>query len=97
MWDSVKEETIKKCFAKSGVTVTGSSSSVVSRLYEDEDAFDDIEAQEELHGLYNHISPSNTNCPVDEYIIGEGDVPIYDDNWEESFLAELGSTSHWAS
>ena len=96
-WDSAKEETIKKYFATSGITVTGSSSSVVSRLYEDEDPFDDIEAQEELHELYDQISPSNTNCPVDEYINGEGDVPIcmqYDDNWEESFFAELGSTSH---
>ena len=96
-WDLVKEETIKKCFTKSGITVTGSSSSVVSRLYEDEDPFDDIEAEEELHELCDLISPSNTNCSVDEYINGEGDVPVcmqYDDNWEESFFAELGSTSH---
>ena len=96
-WDSVKEETIIKCFAKSGITVTGSSSSVVSRLYEDEDPFGNIEAQEELHELYDQISPSNTNCPVDEYINREGDVPIcmqYDDNWEESFFAEIWATSH---
>ena len=95
--DSVKEETLKKCFAKSGIIVSGSSSSVVSRLYEDEDPFDDIEAQEELYELYDHISPSNTNCPVDKYINREGNAPLcrqYDDNWEESFFAELGSTSH---
>ena len=94
-WDSVKEETIKKCFAKSGIT--GSSFSVVSRLYEDEDPFDDIEAEEELHDLYDQISPSDTNCPVEEYINGEGDVPIcmqYGDDWEDSFFADLGSASH---
>ena len=93
----MKEETIKKCFAQSGITVTGSSFFVVSRLYENEDTFHDIEAQEELHELYDQIPPSNTNCPVDEYINGEVDVPIcmqYDDNWEESFFTELGSTSH---
>ena len=84
-------------FAKSGITVTRSSSSVVSQLYEDEDPVDDIEAQEELHELYDQISPSNTNYPVDKYINGEGDVLIcmqYDDNWKESFFAEFGSTSH---
>ena len=87
----------KKCFAKSGITVTGSSPSVVSQLYEDEDPFNNIEAQEELHELYGQICSPNANCPVDKYINGEGDVPIcmqYDDNWEESFFAELGSTSH---
>ena len=44
-WDSVQEETIRKCFTKSGIT--GSGFSVVHRLYEDEDPFDDVEAQEE--------------------------------------------------
>ena len=43
--------------------------------YEDEDPFDDVEAQEELHELLDRISTSDTNCPVEEYIDGEGDVP----------------------
>ena len=91
-WDLVKEETIKKYFAKSGITVTGSSSSLVSRLYEDEDPFDNIDGQEELHELSNQISPSNTNCPLELYINGEGDVPIcmeYDSNWEGASFASL--------
>ena len=58
-WDSVQEETIRKCFTKSGIT--GSGFSVVHRLYEDEDPFDDVEAQEELHELLDQISPSDTN------------------------------------
>ena len=62
-WDSVKEETIMKCFTKSGIT--GSSFSIVSRAYENEDPFDDVEDQEELHGLVDQISPSATNCPVE--------------------------------
>ena len=36
-WDSVKSETIMKCFR-----ITGTSFSVVSRLYEDEDPFDNV-------------------------------------------------------
>ena len=92
-WDSVKKETIMKCFTKSGIT--GSSFSVVHRMYEDEDLFDDVEAQEELHDLFDQISPSQTNCPVEEYINGEDGVPTYmqyDDDWEDHFFAELGSS-----
>ena len=62
-WYSVKKETIMKYFTKSGIT--GSSFSVVHRMYEDEDPFDDVKAQEELHDLLDQISPSQTNCPVE--------------------------------
>ena len=92
-WDSVQEETIRKCFTKSGIT--GSGFSVVHRLYEDEGSFDDVEAQEEFHELLDRISPSDTNCPVEEYIDGEGDVPTcmqYNNNWEDHFFANLGSS-----
>ena len=54
-----------------------------------------MEDQEELHGLVDQISPSATNCPVEEYINGEDDVPTcmqYDDDWESHFFAELGSS-----
>ena len=87
-WDSVQEETIRKCFTKSGIT--GYGFSVVHRLYEVEDPFDDVVAQEELHELLDRISPSDTNCPVEEYIDGEDDVPIYlhavNNNWEDHFF-----------
>ena len=56
------------------------------------DPFDDVEAQEESH---DRISPSETYCPVEEYINGEGGVPIcmqYDDDWEDHFFAKLGSS-----
>ena len=95
-WDSVQEETIRKCFTKSGIT--GSGFSVVHRLYEDEDPFDDVEAQEELHELLDQISPSDTNWPVEEYIDGEGDITDvctcmqYNNNWEDHFFANLGSS-----
>ena len=55
-WDSVQEETIRKCLTKSGITV-------VHQLYEDEDPFYDVEAQEELHELLDRISPSGYKLP----------------------------------
>jgi hypothetical protein len=36
----------------------GSSFSVVGRAYENEDPFEDVEDQEELQSLVDHISPS---------------------------------------
>ena len=55
-----------KCFAKSGIT--GSSFSVIGLAYENEDPFEDVEDQEELHSLVDQLSPSAANCPVEEYI-----------------------------
>lgn len=85
-----------KCFAKSGITISGSSSSVVSWWYEDEDPFDHIEAQEELHDLYDQLPLSDTACPVEEYINGDDYVPIcmqYDNNWE-SLLSLAPQLTH---
>ena len=92
-WDSVQEKTTRKCFTKSGIT--GSGFSVVHRFYEEEDPFDDVEAQEVLHELLDRISRSDTNCPVEEYIDEEGDVPTcmqYKNNWEDHLFAILGSS-----
>lgn len=94
-WESVKEETIMKCFRNSGIT--GSSFSVVSRAYETEDPFDEVEAQEELNDLVDQISlgPDTTNCSMEEYINGEDNLPTcqqYDDDWENQFFSELGSS-----
>ena len=92
-WDLLQEETIRKCFTKSGIT--GSGFSVVHQLYEDEDPFDDVEAQKELHELLDRISSSDTKCPVEEYIDGEGDVPTCmqcNNNWEDHFFANVSSS-----
>ena len=88
----MKKETIMKCFRKSGIT--DDSFSIVTRSYEDEDPFDDLEAQEELCDLVGHIPDS---CTVDEYINGEKDVHIcmqYDEDWESDFFSELLDSSH---
>ena len=78
-----------KCFRNSGIT--GSSFSVVSRAYETEDPFDEVEAQEELNDLVDQISlgPDTTNCSMEEYINGEDNLPTcqqYDDDWENHIL-----------
>ena len=56
--------------------ITGSSFSVVSRDYETEDPFDEVDAQEELHDLVDEIPLLVGSCPVEEYINGENDIPI---------------------
>lgn len=53
-----------KCFRKLGIT--WASFSVVSRSYEDEDPFDDVEAQEELQDLVQEISLSEIKCPAEK-------------------------------
>ena len=43
----------------------------------------------------DEISLSECNCPVEEYINGEDDIPIcihYDDDWENHFFAEIGTS-----
>ena len=87
-WDSVQEETIRNAL-QSPELLGPVSLLFIDYNYEDEDPFDDVEAQEELHELLDRISPSDTNCPVEEYIDREGDVPT---NWEDHFFANLGSS-----
>lgn len=48
-----------------------------------------------MHGIVDQIPPSVTNCPVEEYISGEDEVPTgmqYENDWESHFFAELGSS-----
>ena len=94
-WDSVKEETVKKCFRKAGITCTDFS--VVGRQFENEDPFADLDEQEELQTLVDQISYTEiTCCGIQEYVNGEGDMPIcmeYDGDWEDRFLAELNTSS----
>ncbi len=90
----MKEETIRKCFRKAGITDT--TFSVLGRQYEDEDPFADLEAQEELHDLVDQIPLTETCCQVEEYINGEDEVPVcmeYDNDWEDRFFADLNADS----
>ena len=63
-----------KCFRNAGIT--GSSFSVVSRAYETEDPFDEVDAQKGLHDLVDEIPLLVGSCSVEEYINGENDIPI---------------------
>ena len=92
-WDSIQEETSENALQSPELLGPVSLLFIDYNNYEDEDPFDDGEALEELHELLDRISPSDTNCPVEEYIDGEGDVPTcmqYNNNWEDQ--TNLGSS-----
>ena len=57
-WNSVKADTIIKCFRRSGV-ITGDAT-VVVRAGEDEDPFADVDAQEELDTLVSQVGDGPT-------------------------------------
>ena len=62
-------------------------------MYEDKNPFDDMETREELNNIFDEISSSQTNCPVEKYVNRENDVPTYmqyEDDWEDHFFTELG-------
>ena len=58
--DSVKKETVMKCFRKAGNT--SSDFPVVGRQYEDEDPLFDLDGQDELQSLIDQISHTETCC-----------------------------------
>ena len=46
-------------------------------------------------GIHQEGNDSECNCPVEEYINGEDDIPIcihYDDDREDRFFAEVGTS-----
>ncbi len=92
-WDSVKQNTISKCFKKCGILST--TLSVVSRIGEEEDPFAVLEedpVQSELSSLINDLP--NDTCSEKEYVTGD-DLPICDDasdDWDEHFMTELQLT-----
>ena len=54
-----------------------------------------LRREEELRDLMDETSLSECNCPVEEYINGEDDIPIcihYDGDSEDRLFAELGTS-----
>ena len=90
-WNSVKQETMVKCFKKCGIIST--ESLVVSRTGVLEDPFSVIDESCELTMLLNKIDIGPT-CSPKEYIAGDDSLPVCDDSgdhddWDDRFLAEL--------
>ena len=99
-WSEVRPETIKKCFRKAGVL--SESFQVISRN-EEEDPFRDLDedmgqlaGDDELQCMTEQLHIENF-CSADEMIALEEDqatcADLSDDQWEDTFFAELGPSS----
>ena len=93
-WDSVREETIKKCFRKAGVV--GDDGRVPSRQEEDPfaDLDDDEDSDQEIGALVTEVMGNGEQCSADEYINGDEDLDCYFDSthndlWENDFFRML--------
>ena len=75
-WEQVKEETIRKCFKKAGVL--DDELNVVTHVVDrqDDDPFLDMDASTQLQQLMVRASHSEDMCFLDEYISGEGSLPV---------------------
>ena len=65
-WEAVKKETISKCFRKAGIL--DENFALVSREYEDQDPFGELDSQptsDELEDLIHQLNmPAETRCSV---------------------------------
>ena len=99
-WETVKPETIKKCFRKGGVL--DNSFAVPSRPCEESDPFEDVDEVDtsEMHDLIGQLGPTEDNCSVNEYINGDDNLPVCfefdNEQWEEQFFSSIDPT-HSAS
>ena len=54
------------------------------------DPFIDVDESVDLQGLTNDVIPTNDSCSSQEYVYGEGDIPVCNDLdseiWKENFL-----------
>ncbi|XP_065831030.1 tigger transposable element-derived protein 4-like [Oscarella lobularis] len=96
-WDSVKPETIVKCFRKSGML----SEALVAVSRETGDVFDDLDFESdsdaadhalELKEMISQTFPASQFCSADEYVNAEDDLPVcreFDEDWEKQFLGTI--------
>ena len=88
-WREVNKETIKKCFKSGGVLNSAMDVSIISQ---EEDPFQDIDDNLELHTLISRTM-GNDICSVEEYVNGDSDLPVCvdidDETWQENFLESL--------
>ena len=90
-WSQVTAETIMECFRKA--SILDRELDVVNRGIEDDsDPFLEADERMELEGLIEKIGGGG--CTVDEFLTGDSDLSVCiemdDDNWDTTFLEELG-------
>lgn len=92
-WEADRPEAVKNCFRKAGILYE--SCSVVSRLYEERDPFEDVNIAvsadtREMEALMSQIGPTEGSCSVTEFVSGDDDLPVCfeldDDQWEEQLF-----------
>ena len=83
-WSLVEEETVRKCFRKVGVLDLDMA--VVVR--DEEDPFSEADECVALQGLIDKTMGVHEACPLEEYVNGDGDLPVcldVDENsWENT-------------
>ena len=95
-WEADQPETVKKCFRKAGIL--DESFSVVSRLCEDRDPFENIDIDisadsREIEALIHKLGPTEASCSVTEFVTGDDNVLVCfeldEDQWEEQFFSSI--------
>ena len=75
-WEQVKEETIRKCFKKAGVLDDELNVFTRGTDSQNDNPFLDVDASTQLQELMVRALPSEDICSLDEYISGEGSLPV---------------------
>ena len=96
-WSLVKEETVRKCFRNAGIL--DSDMAVVVR--DEEDPFSAADECMALQCLIDKTMSGHEACPLEKYVNGDNDLPVYldvdDNSWENTFFAHLGQEEEEAS
>jgi len=94
-WGKVKPETICKCFRSAGVLDKDLNVTTCDVGQGDADPFQTVDSEFDLHRLIPQVVGDGA-CSVDEYLDGDGSLPVChelsEEHWEEEFLAAACSS-----
>ena len=94
-WEKVKPETICKCFRSAGVLDKDLNVTTCNVGQDDADPFLAVDSEFHLNDLIPQVV-SDGACSVDEYLDGDGSLPVCrelsEEHWEEEFLAAACSS-----
>ena len=91
----MKPETICKCFRSAGILDKYLNVTTCNVGQDDADPFLAVDSEFHLHNLIPQVVGNGT-CSVDEYLDGDGSLPVCrelsEEHWEEEFLAAACSS-----